>query len=188
MSTYFLFGLLFGLIGQGISIAGYQQVFSIAIGILILLFYFFPSSIANRITGVKNIYGYVGSVKALLAKQFKKSSITSLFLIGTLNGLLPCGFVYLAIGGSITTGSSLEGGLFMAGFGLGTLPAMLLFSFAGDLFSLNVRAGIRKAVPVFVCVMACFLILRGMNLGIPYVSPKMEASVAGCVKHSCCHK
>jgi sulfite exporter TauE/SafE len=188
MITYALFGGLFGLIGQSIVIAGYQQMLSITLGVAILIMVLLPESLANKMRVTRFIYSYVGRVKARLAKLFYKSSYSSLFFIGSLNGMLPCGLVYLGIAGAIATGNSLSGSLFMAAFGLGTLPAMLGVSLAGSWISVGVRSKIRKAVPVFVGVMAVMLILRGMNLGIPYISPKAEITAEGCVKHSCCHK
>ena len=53
------------------------------------------------------------------------------FLLGILWGWLPCGLVYTAVAWSLTTGGAAEGALLMLGFGLGTLPSMLL---AGNLF------------------------------------------------------
>lgn len=188
MITYALFGGLFGLIGQSIAIAGYQQILSISLGVAILIMVLLPESLANKMRITRFIYSYVGKVKTRLAKLFRKSSYRSLFFIGSLNGLLPCGLVYLGIAGAIATGNSLSGSMFMAAFGLGTLPAMLGVSLAGSWISVGLRSKIRKAVPVFVGIMAVMLILRGMNLGIPYISPKAEVTAEGCVKHSCCHK
>lgn len=188
MITYALFGGLFGLLGQSMAIAGYQQVLSIVLGVLILILVLLPGSVAGRMRVTCFIYSYVGKVKTSLGKLFRKSSYSSLFLIGTLNGMLPCGLVYLGIAGAIATGSALSGSMFMAAFALGTLPAILGVSLAGSMISVNLRSKMRKAVPVFVGIMALMLILRGMNLGIPYLSPRMEATVEGCVKHSCCHR
>lgn len=188
MITYALFGGLFGLIGQSIAIAGYLQILSITLGAAILIMVLLPGSLAGKMRVTRFIYSYVGKVKSRLAKLFRKSSYSSLFFIGSLNGLLPCGLVYLGVAGAIATGSSLSGSLFMAAFGLGTLPAMLGASLAGSWISVGVRSKMRKAVPVFIGIMAAMLILRGMNLGIPYVSPKAEVTAEGCVKHSCCHK
>lgn len=97
-----------------------------------------------------------------------------MFLIGLLNGLLPCGLVYVAIAGATATGHFINGALFMFLFGLGTLPMMLSLSLFGQFIQAKYRNLMRKAVPVFVSAMAIMMILRGLNLGIPYVSPKIE--------------
>ncbi len=186
ITTYGIFGLLFGLLGKGFVIGGYQQGLSIALGVLILFGLLFPSRLSSDIGLTKVIVPFISKVKSLLSKLFRQRSFASLFLIGVLNGLLPCGLVYLGVAGAIATGDAAKGSLFMMMFGLGTLPAMLFVSMASNAVSVEWRNKIRKAVPVFVGIMACVLILRGMNLGIPYVSP--ELSKTDCTKHSCCHK
>lgn len=186
MFTYALLGSLFGLLGQSVVIAGYQQALSITLGVIILIMVLLPSSAYGRFKITAFIYSYIGKLKQKLGLLFQKRSYSSLFFIGTLNGLLPCGLVYLGITGAIATGNSLEGALFMAMFGLGTLPAMFVLGMLGNSISLNFRNKINKAIPVFVVGMALLLILRGMNLGIPYISPEMSANKPECSK--CCHK
>ncbi len=186
VSTYGVFGLLFGLLGRGFVIGGYQQILSVSLGVIILLGLLLPSRATSFLGLTKVILPMVTKVKSLLGNLFKQKSYTSLFAIGVLNGLLPCGLVYLGVAGAIAAGDAWKGSLFMMMFGLGTLPAMLFVSLASSSISVEWRSKVRKAVPVFVGAMACVLILRGMNLGIPYVSP--ELSKTDCTKHSCCHK
>ncbi len=184
--TYSLLGGLFGLLGKSFMIAGYKQSLSIALGILILIMVFLPESAMNRFRISSEIYSLIGKLKSKFTALFQKKNYSSLFFIGLLNGLLPCGLVYLGIVGAIATGDVLNGALFMAFFGLGTAPAMLSLSLISNSISLNFRNKIRKAVPVFVVTMALLLIVRGLNLGIPYLSPQM--SKTDCAQHSCCHK
>jgi uncharacterized protein len=184
--TYALFGSLFGIIGQSMVIAGYQQALSIILGILILLFMFIPSAILNRFKITAPVYKIVSIGKKKLHLLFRKNSYSSLFFIGVLNGFLPCGLVYLGIAGAIATGNGLQGMLFMSVFGLGTLPALLALALAGNTVSPKFRTGINKAMPLFIATVAVLLILRGMNLGIPYLSPEMSAGQPVCSK--CCHK
>lgn len=184
--VYALLGGLFGLLGQSFVIAGYQQTLSITLGVAILIMVLLPSSFTNRFKVTSLIYSFIGKLKQRIGLLFKKSSYSSLFLIGAFNGLLPCGLVYLGIAGAIATGNSLQGFAFMFVFGLGTLPAMLGLALASSSISLNFRNKINKAVPVFVVAMALLLILRGLNLGIPYVSPEMSSTAPKCSK--CCHK
>ncbi len=186
MFTYALLGGLFGLIGQSFIIAGYQQALSITLGIIILLMVLLPNQLFNRFKFTSSIYSFVGKIKQQLGMLFKKKSYSSLFFIGTLNGVLPCGLVYLGIAGAIATGNSLQGSIFMATFGFGTFPAMIVLSLLGNSISINFRSKIRKVMPLFVVSMALLLILRGMNLGIPYLSPEMSATKVEC--HKCCHK
>ena len=186
MVTYAFLGGIFGLAGQSFVIAGYQQLLSITLGVAILIMVSLPNKIASRFRITFIIYYFVGKIKQRLGKMFQKKTYSSLFFIGTLNGLLPCGLVYIGIAGAIATESSLHGSIFMAMFGLGTLPAMIVLSLLGNTISINFRSKIRKVIPLFVVAMALLLILRGMNLGIPYISPQMSSTKVECSK--CCHK
>jgi hypothetical protein len=100
----------------------------------------------------------------------------SLYATGLLNGLLPCGLVYMALAGATVAGQAKEGMLFMIFFGLGTMPAMFFTAFFRNWLKQPFRAQIRKWYPVMMVIMATLLILRGLNLGIPLVSPKLNIS------------
>lgn len=149
MFTYALLGGFFGLIGESFVIAGYQQIVSITLGVAILIMVLLPNQTFSRFKITSFIYSYIGKLKQELSLLFKKSSMSSLFFIGTLNGLLPCGLVYLGVAGAIATGDSLNGALFMAMFGLGTLPTMLSLALLGNIISVNFRNKIKKAIPFF---------------------------------------
>lgn len=183
--TYAAFGILFGLIGQGFALAGFQQIMSVVIGSILLIVILFPYSWSQKI-GIAKWNGIVNTVKMKLGLLFKQRSYSALFSIGLLNGLLPCGLVYMAIAGSVAVADALKGSMFMALFGLGTIPAMFALTMIKDFISINIRNKIQKAVPVFVALMAVLLILRGLNLGIPYISPKVQQ--AECTTMSCCAK
>lgn len=184
--TYGFLGMLFGLLGKGFVIGGYQQLLSIILGILILASMLLPASIKSRLGMTKIIAPFIAKIKSLLGRFLKQRTAGSFLIIGLLNGLLPCGLVYLAIAGAIATGDVINSGAFMMAFGIGTIPALLFVSIAAGSISLNMRSKITKAIPVFTIVMACLLILRGLDLGIPYLSPKL--SKTDCTKHSCCAK
>jgi sulfite exporter TauE/SafE len=106
-------------------------------------------------------------------------------VIGLLNGLLPCGLVYLALASAVAAGSAVNGAAFMAFFGLGTLPAMFAIAVFGNFMRQGIRLKLRRAVPAFMTVMALLLILRGLSLGIPYLSPDMDAKAK---TPACCTK
>ena len=183
--TYSLFGLAAGSVGQGFSFFGFQQSLSVAAGILILLLVlvpkFFPGAARNTHMGGK----FFEKIRHLFGQLFFKKNQSTLFAIGFLNGLLPCGLVYLAIAGAAATGKIPDAVLFMAAFGAGTLPVMWSIAFWGNFIGVSIRQRIRKVYPYMMMLMACLLILRGMGLGIPYISPA-ENTVAK--KISCCAK
>jgi len=174
ITTYVLFGLLFGIVGQGISTASSQQIISIVLGVVFILSVIIPKSLINKINPTSTIGFYISSVKNSLGKLLSSSSTPNLILIGLLNGLLPCGLVYAAIGGSIATGNATEGALFMLAFGLGTLPMMFSAVLLSNFISIKFRNRIKRVIPVFIILLGCLFILRGLNLGIPYLSPKIN--------------
>lgn len=174
ITTYVLFGLLFGVVGQGISTAGSQQAISIVLGVVFILAALIPKSVLNKIDPTSVIGFYISSVKNSLGKLLRSSSVSNLILIGLLNGLLPCGLVYAAIGGSIATGNAVDGALFMMAFGLGTLPMMFSATLLSNFISIKFRNRIKRVIPVFIILMGCLFILRGLNLGVPYLSPKIN--------------
>ena len=182
--SYFLMGLLFGLLGQGFALAGWQNVLSIVLGTILLLAILLPARTFKIHPGLFRI---LERLKSQVRKQFGIKTTRSLLLIGILNGFLPCGLVYLGIAGAAATGDALNGALFMAVFGLGTFPAMLAVSAMKNYMSVRFRQRISRSMPVFVGIMAVMLILRGMNLGIAYISPSVETSGGTC-HHQCCSK
>ena len=122
--TYSTFGLLFGVIGQGLKTATTQQFLSIAFGVLLIVGTLLPTRFLNQFKVSGYFVKAVSQLKFTLSKFIHQKGVLSLLVIGLLNGLLPCGLVYAAIGGSIATGNTTDGVLFMASFGSGTLPMM----------------------------------------------------------------
>lgn len=186
ITTYSIIGLLFGFLGKSFVIAGWQSILSIALGISILIILLLPN-ISKKYFPTSFLMIFLEKLKSKIRILFGIKTLISLYSIGILNGLLPCGLVYMAIAGSVATGDEIKGAVFMAGFGLGTLPAMMLVSFIRDYITIGFRENIRKLVPVFVGIMALLLILRGLNLGIPYISPSIKTET-GITLHQCCHK
>jgi sulfite exporter TauE/SafE len=183
--TYSVFGFVFGLIGKSASLFGYQQWLSISLGVLIIFFVIMPKRIS--VFSYKNyITVFFEKIRSGLGNLFSRKNYSSLFFIGILNGLLPCGLVYMAAAAAVATGDIVDSILFMAFFGLGTLPIMWSLAFFGNYVSIGIRQKIRRAYPYMMMMMGCLLILRGMGLGIPYISPEMKAerknSIECCVK------
>ncbi|MFM6925949.1 MAG: sulfite exporter TauE/SafE family protein [Ferruginibacter sp.] len=184
--TYSIFGLLFGLIGQTAALFNFQQWLSIGTGSLILLFIIMPKKYKIQSTASGYTTAFFTRVRMELGRLFTQKNNSSLFVIGLLNGLLPCGLVYMAVAGAIAAGSTWNSALFMAAFGLGTLPVMWSVAFFGNFIGVSFRQKIRKAYPYLMTLMACLLIVRGMGLGIPYVSPEMDTAKKEV--HGCCKK
>ncbi len=185
--TYSIIGVLFGFLGKRLYLFGFQQYISIAIGVLMILVILLPSKVFSRCNGSKFIYKWVAKVKRSLGAELKRKSMDSFFTIGFLNGFLPCGLVYMAVFGSIAAGSAWQGGLYMIFFGLGTVPLMTVATYLGNFLNGTFKKRILKAVPVFIVIMGILFILRGLGLGIPYVSPSEMVTVEQLSAKQSCH-
>lgn len=186
--TYSILGILFGLLGRGIHMAGFQQWTSILLGVAMIISVLFPFVFREKITIAGLFSGFAARLILRLKKLFTDRSYFSLLMIGLLNGLLPCGLVYVAIAGAINSGNILSGALFMMLFGIGTIPLLLIATLASDAIGQKVRSKMQKVVPYFVFMLGVLFILRGMSLGIPYISPTSEKLTPKTMieKGSCC--
>ncbi|MBZ4191064.1 sulfite exporter TauE/SafE family protein [Niabella beijingensis] len=174
--TYFTMGLVLGWAGRRLLFTGYQQFFSIALGVLLLVL-LLCSRYLPQVTFFSGVQLYI---KQTLARFLMRKNHTAMFLvIGMLNGLLPCGLVYMAVTTALLSGGPVQAGLLMTAFGLGTLPLMALLMLTGHRLSLPLRSRLKKAVPFFIAGVAILMVLRGLNLGVPYISPAFSGETAG---------
>lgn len=185
--TYGTIGLLFGFLGRSLNLFGFQQYISIVIGVLMILVILLPSKLFSKYNGSRMLYKWVGKVKSALGAELKKKSMDSFFTIGFLNGFLPCGLVYMAVFGSVAAGGAWEGSLYMVFFGLGTVPLMTTATYLGNFLNSSFKKRIAKAIPVFVVMMGVLFVLRGLGLGIPYVSPSVMVAVEKVSAEHFCH-
>jgi hypothetical protein len=177
--TYCLLGIVFGLAGWTFLLAGLQRWVSIALGVALLL----GLLASRRLALWRPVTSAVNQLKSGMSVLLRRRSFAALGALGLLNGLLPCGLVYVACAGAAVTGGVFAGARYMAAFGAGTVPMMLAISLSGKLVPASLRLKLVKTIPVCVFLLGTLLILRGMSLGIPYLSPDMSGSGA-----SCCHR
>jgi len=172
--TYVVLGAIFGLLGKGLHLAGFQLWTSVVIGGLMFAYVLFPLIFGSHISIDKLFGSYSGRLYTRFQKLFQAGSTGSLFSIGLLNGILPCGMVYVGIAGAVD---------------LGTVPVMLSVSMAGNFISLKLRNMIGRVTPYIIILLGVLFILRGLSLGIPYLSPKAGALTPVVENaHKCCHK
>jgi uncharacterized protein len=173
--TYSALGLVFGLAGRRVYLAGFQQWFSIAMGVLIL-FLLVQYWLFRRNLQPNFLSRFYFMIQKIMGKILRFRGITPFLFFGIANGFLPCGMVYIALAGALVTTEVSHSVMFMVMFGFGTLPAMFAVNYFRQFFSLSLRNTFRKIVPVFVSLMAVILILRGLNLGIPFISPILQSA------------
>ena len=175
--TYSFLGGVFGLLGSRLVISGFQQSVSIVLGIAIVIVVLIPPKYKAKISQHKFVQKITLPLKSGISDLFKQGTFSAMFLIGILNGLLPCGLVYVALAGAIASGDAISGSAVMILFGLGTIPTMFAATIFGKFINLNIRRKITRAIPVLALVLGLLFIVRGMALGIPYISPKISAQV-----------
>jgi sulfite exporter TauE/SafE len=173
LTTYTLLGAAAGLLGQSLRLAGWQQSLSLVSGGLILLLVVVPERYLSQAAGWLGLGSLLPKVKSQLAVFYQKPALSALYTTGLLNGLLPCGLVYLALAGALSAPGVAGAAGYMALFGLGTLPLMLGLTLTGQLVPVAWRGRMRRAVPMLAAVLAGLFIVRGLGLGIPYLSPRL---------------
>jgi len=166
--SYTLLGLLIGIVGRQLWLAGIQQGVSVLSGLLIL------TAAGSRLLKISiGANKYTARIMNMYNKLFvlvlKKQS--GHFILGILNGLLPCGFVYLALIGAVNTPSVSSSALYMLCFGLGTIPLMVTAAVGTGLIKGQLRRSLNHVVPYFMLCLGVWFILRGMELNLPYLSP-----------------
>lgn len=171
ITAYMTLGLVFGLLGKGLFLAGMQQQLSIVIGILMIAFVLVPEKVFARYNFSKPVYRLLSHLKTKLGSQFKKRTFKALFTIGLLNGFLPCGLVYVALFGAIAMQNEVMGVGYMFLYGLGTIPMMSMITYVSAFLTVPVRNKIQKIIPIVTICIGMLFIMRGLGLDIPFVSP-----------------
>lgn len=171
LTSYAGLGLLFGLLGKGLYLAGFQQRISIVVGLLMIAMALIPEKVFARYNFSKPVYKLISRVKTNLGQQFKRKTPDALFTIGLFNGLLPCGLVYAALFGAVAMQNVGLSTVYMLLYGLGTVPLMSAVVYVTNFLSYPFRNQLQKIVPLITVVIGVLFVLRGMGLDIAYVSP-----------------
>ncbi|RPI67839.1 MAG: sulfite exporter TauE/SafE family protein [Ignavibacteriae bacterium] len=171
ITTYATLGALAGLGAGAIALAGYERTISIVAGSLMILAAVMQLLWHRSLIPSAPLVKLTAPVRSSMQRLLQRNSTIALFGIGLVNGLLPCGLVLAAIFGSAATTSAIDGAVFMASFGLGTLPMMTMLSLGGAWIMSRLRGRYRLVMPILALMLGGLVIVRGMGLGIPYVSP-----------------
>lgn len=174
--TYAMMGIFAGLLGHVLQLGGVQRWVSILLGVLLIATLFLSAK--NMPHWMLNTF-YLPVQKGL-GKLLRRQGHGGFFQIGLLNGLLPCGLVYAALAGASLQQGPLRGAAYMFIFGLGTVPMMFAVSMGGlTLRSPRFKPVLQYLVPALTLMAGTLLILRGLSLGIPYISPDLSTP-GGC--------
>ncbi len=188
VAMYAVLGALVGIGGTGLAIAGAGQYVSIVAGSLMVVMAVIQLALHRSVVPAWLTARVSAIVRSVVGRQLARPHAGSLFVIGLVNGLLPCGLVITALVGSVAAGTLFGSMAFMAAFGVGTIPSMLVASLGASMVSLSMRQRLRLAAPVLAFLVGGAIIVRGMDLGIPFVSPKISTANhhqgASCCSHS----
>lgn len=179
VTTYAGLGCLFGVLGRTLAAAGVQRWVCLGLGAALLLGLIWKTSRRSVLGGWIAPGWLTRGMRELLADR----SLAAMYGLGLLNGFLPCGLVYVAGAAATASGSLIHAIAFMIAFGLGTLPMMLGLTLLPHSLPGPWRLRWQRLVPWTVAVAGVFLMLRGLSLGIPYLSPDWNAVGAA----PCCH-
>ena len=171
--AYAILGLVLGLLGAGIALPIGQQWLSLVLGASLII-----AGVIQLAGGqIRNTAFFSGPVQSAFQRVASWSGLRKQFSLGFLNGLLPCGLVYMALVGSLATADPFKGATFMALFGLATWPAMLTVSVLGAKVLSFRRLNLKRWLPVWTLVLGMLLLVRGLDLGVPYLSPELPQQV-----------
>jgi sulfite exporter TauE/SafE len=171
LTAYASLGLIFGLLGRGFYLAGIQQQLSIVMGLFMITIALIPEKVFMKYNFSTPVYKAIAWVKRSLGAQFKRKSPDALFTIGLLNGFLPCGLVYAALFGAMAMPNLAQSILYLFLYGVGTIPLMSAVVLLSHRLTTPLRTQIQKLIPIVIVCIGVLFILRGLGLGIPYVSP-----------------
>lgn len=176
--AYAALGGLFGLLGKGLAVAGFQQGLSIAAGVFMLGMAVMAWRFERLVTALPG-FGFVArKVKKGMSQLLRRPD--GLFMMGLLNGLLPCGMVYAALAGAIATMDAAGGSLFMVLFGIGTLPFLLTINVLGRSLGSGFRRFMRMAQPVLLLTAGLLLLQRGLHLDLSLFESAVPRAVFDC--------
>jgi sulfite exporter TauE/SafE len=162
--VYTLLGVLVGLIGQGVAIAGIQKGLSLAAGLFLIAMAFMVWRFEFLVASVPGFARYTGTIQRLIGKAMGQEGYVTSLSLGALNGLLPCGLVYGALAGAISTMEASDGGWFMLLFGVGTLPMLLTVSLLGNKAGNHIRRKLGIVQPALMIIAGFLLVMRGLHL------------------------
>jgi uncharacterized protein len=167
IGTYAFLGLLLGIIGKALIMTEVQKFVSILSGVFLIVLFLLSLDTEQFLSKFQGYKNYLKRYNQWFAQMMNQFKTVPPFILGAINGLLPCGLVYLAMLGAMTSGGIEQGVLFMSLFGLGTLPAMMItVLFGRELLNLsNLR--LRRLIPWLQMCLGIYLIYRGIVVDMP---------------------
>jgi sulfite exporter TauE/SafE len=155
--TYCILGAIVSSIGFMLPLTA-QYILSITLGVALLVIGITGSNLKAPL--LAPVLHFTTFLKTRFAKFLQRKSDSSIFAMGVLNGLLPCGLTFLALTSCITLAHPLDGFIFMAVFGAGTLPVMFGLVSVIPFFAKRLNVSIGRLSTIMLIAAGCLLIAR----------------------------
>jgi sulfite exporter TauE/SafE len=183
--TYSLLGATAGFFGEKVSFFISQKTLSIIFGVFVLAYVFLPYAFKSKIPNPNILYRFSSLLKGVFAKLFKSKSFLAQFSFGLVNGLLPCGMVYVALAGAFLATNWSDAALTMMFFGLGTIPLMLPISLGMSQIRRFLGPHFKTIITYMYVLLGVWLIFRGTDYDIQtlYLAPGQELSTDCVTPH-----
>jgi sulfite exporter TauE/SafE len=167
IGVYSLLGAIIGALGRVVWLAGLQAYLGLLLGVIMLLLAFGAFQVEYKISQWTPGRKWYAWVTRQLGRLIHRPGLRTYLWVGALNGLLPCGLVYLAIAGAVTAPTWWQSIAYMAFFGLGTAPLMAATAIGGQFIAPRWRNGLRRVTPLALLLMAGLLLYRSIFFVLP---------------------
>lgn len=163
--TYSILGAIFGFLGGVITFNNTANgILLFVAGIVMVLAGLSLMGKIKFLTLIEHSFSSSPFYKSAFKKVLNSKSNLSFFVLGMLNGLLPCGFVYFFAITAASTADPLYGALVMAIFGLSTIPAMFSLGFLASLSTATSFRNMMMSLSSFAVILyGAFTIYNGYD-------------------------
>jgi len=165
ITTYVMLGAIFGAIGGVAQFNGYTTAaLTIVAGVFMILAGLSLLGKLPFLTKLEHSFSQTKWYQDVFRQILRSKSLYSFYILGLLNGLLPCGLVYFFAVTAASTGSPAWGALVMLIFGLSTIPAMFSLGFFTQLLNKgSLRKTMMNLAAVIVILFGFYTIYRGYD-------------------------
>lgn len=178
--TYASIGAVFSSAGLLLPLHNFQNIVSIVAGIALLLL---GLGGLKKIT-IPGLSSLVFKLSAPIKNRFgsvlKQKKLSSMFILGALNGLLPCGLTALALTWCLTLRGPVDGFNFMLVFGAGTLPVMLGLTGLIPVVVRKYNWNFHKLTTGMLILSGCLLIARVFLVHLPHARSGNMVEIIMC--------
>jgi len=165
ITTYVMLGAIFGALGGVAQFNGSTTAtITIIAGIFMILAGLSLLGRLDFLTKMEHSFSQTRWYQDIFRQVLRSKSLYSFYVLGLLNGLLPCGLVYFFAVTAASTGSPLWGALVMFIFGLSTIPALFSLGFFTQLLNKgSLRKNMMNMASIIVIIFGAYTIYRGYD-------------------------